>query len=323
MKKLSFLLLLAFPPVLTAAEPADANQFITTFAKLFGEHKGERKGHAKGFCASGSFSASADAKNFSQVAWLTGKPVPVTARFSMAGGNPNAAENSRSPRGLALQLKTADGQLQHFTLLSTPVFGAKDPETFLGLLQSQLPDPTTNQASPAKVKAYRAAHPDTQPQADFLAKNSPPWSYATTAYFGLHTFFITDNQGKEHKVRWQFVPEDGVKGLSAAEINASSGDFLQQRLRERLTTGAIAFTLQFVFGEAEDSETDPSVQWPLHRQTLDMGRLLITAEGSDQCTALNFDPNVLSKGLRPSQDRILQIRSAAYALSFGKRLSGQ
>jgi catalase len=323
MNKITLSLLLAFSPALLAAEQATPNQFIDTFAKIFGEHKGERKGHAKGFFAVGEFKALPDAKNFSSVSWLSGETVPVTARFSMAGGNPNAPENARSPRGLGLQLKTADGQIQHFAMLTTPVFGAKDPETFLGLLQSMIPDPATGKPDVAKIQAFRAAHPDTLPQAEYLAKNSPPWSYATTPYFGIHSFFIKDNSGVEQKVRWQFVPKDGVKGLSEAEIKAPAKDFLQQRLAERLATGPTQWTMQLVLGEAGDTETDPSVAWPKERKTLDIGLLSMTAQGGEACTGVNFDPNVLSAGVRAGADRVLQMRSAAYAISFGKRLTNQ
>lgn len=323
MNKITLSLLLALSPALHAAEQATADQLITAFAKVFGEHKGERKGHAKGFCAVGNFQALPDAKNFSSVSWLSGETVPVTARFSMAGGNPKAPENSRSPRGLALQLKTANGQLQHFAMLSTPVFGAKDPENFLGLLQTQIPDPATGKPDLAKIQAFRAAHPDTQPQAEYLAKNSPPWSYATTPYFGIHTFFIKDNSGVEQKVRWQFVPKGGVKGLTEAEIKAPATDFLQKRLADRLAKGPTQWTMQLVLGEAGDTETDPSVLWPKERKTLDIGLLSITEQGGEACTGLNFDPNVLSTGLRASGDRVLQMRSPAYAISFGKRLTNQ
>ena len=41
--------------------PAQPNDFIEVFAKLFGEHKGIRKGHAKGVCAVGDFTPSAAA----------------------------------------------------------------------------------------------------------------------------------------------------------------------------------------------------------------------------------------------------------------------
>lgn len=326
MKPLTIAMLLVLSPVLSPglrAEPATPTDFIDTFAKLFGEHKGERKGHAKGFCAAGEFSALPAAKQFSQISWLTGTKVPVTARFSMAGGNPKAPENSRSPRGLALQLKSPNGELQHFAMLSTPVFGAKDPDVFLGLLKSSLPDPATGKPDLAKIQAFRQANPSTLPQAEYLQKNSPPWSYATTSYFGIHSFFLTDSSGVEHKVRWQFVPADGIKGLTDAEIKAPPQDFLQQRLAQRLQQGAIRWTMQLVLGEAGDSETDPSQSWPAGRKTLDIAELSIQSQGGDTCTGINFDPNVLSKGVRASTDPVLAMRSPAYAISFGKRLTGQ
>jgi catalase len=323
MKKVALSLLLAVSPALLAAEPVTADQFIDTFGKLFGEHKGVRKNHTKGFCAIGNFQSLPAAKNFSSISWLSGEAVPVTARFSLPGGNPNAPDNARSPRGLALQLKMANGQIQHFAMLNTPVFAAKDPETFLGLLQTLLPDPVTGKPDPAKTIAFKAAHPDTKPHSDHLAKHSPPWSYATTPYFGIHTFFIKDNSGVEQKVRWQFVPKDGVKNLTDAEMKAPATDFLQKRLSERLVKGPAQWTMQLVLGEAGDTETDPSVLWPEERKTLDIGLLSITEQGGEACTGLNFDPNVLSTGLRASADRVLQMRSPAYAISFGKRLTGQ
>ncbi|WP_337880077.1 catalase family peroxidase [Rheinheimera sp.] len=322
MKPLTLAILLVLSPALNA-ETATPTALIDTFAKLFGEHKGERKGHAKGFCAAGEFTALPAAKQFSQISWLSGATVPVTARFSMAGGNPKAPENSRSPRGMALQLKSPNGELQHFAMLNTPVFGAKDPDVFLGLLQSSLPNPVTGKPDLAKVQAFRQANPSTLPQAEYLQKNSPPWSYATSSYFGIHTFFLTDSSGKEHKVRWHFVPVDGVKGLTDAEIKAPPTDFLQQRLATRLQQGPVHWTMQLVLGEAGDTETDPSQSWPASRTTLDIARLSIQRQGDDACTGINFDPNVLSTGVRASSDPVLQMRSPAYAISFGKRLTGQ
>jgi catalase len=45
--------------------------------------------------------------------------------------------------------------------------------------------------------------------------------------------------------------------------------------------------------------------------------------GGDACTIINFDPNVMSAGFLPSDDPVLKMRSPAYAISFGKRLSNQ
>ena len=306
---------------LSAAEPATAPQFIDTFAKIFGEHPGIRKGHAKGFCVSGDFKGDTAAQAYSNSVLFSGDTYPLLGRFSMAGGNPKAAENSKSPRGLALQIKLNNGELQHFALLSTPMFGAKDPESFLGLLKTLILGPD-GKPDLAKVAAYRAAHPDTQAQAKFLAETAPPASYASTPYFGLHSFILTNQAGQQQPVRWQLQPMDGMKGLSAAEIAAKPTEFLQQRFAERLKQGPVQFQLELVLADAGDNLLDPSMQWPATRTTLKAGMVTLRTQGDNACDNTNFDPNVLSSGISPSADPILAMRSAAYAISFGKRLTG-
>jgi len=302
---------------------ATPTQFIDTFAKIFGEHKGERKGHAKGFCVTGSFTGAKSMLAYSNSALFSGESFPLTGRFSMAGGNPKAAENSRSPRGFATQIKLNNGEIQHFALLSTPMFGAKDPDSFLGLLQASIPNAQTGKPDMAKIAAYRKAHPDTLAQAEYLAKTAPPASYANTPYFGLHTFYLENSAGKQQAVRWQLQPLDGVKGLTESEITAAPKDFLEQRLLAQLAKAPVKFKLQFQLAKAEDNLLDPAKAWPAERTVLDAGELQITAAGGDSCKNINFDPNVLASGISASQDPILQMRSGAYAVSFGKRLSGQ
>lgn len=306
-----------------AAEPATPDQFIDTFAKIFGEHKGERKGHAKGVCVSGEFQGDKSLAAYSDSPLFSGDVLPLIGRFSMAGGNPNAPENSRSPRGFAAQIKLSNGELQHFALLSTPVFGAKDPESFLGLLQASIPDASTGKPDPTKIAAYRKAHPDTQPQADYLAKTAPPASYGSTPYFGLHSFYLKNAAGQQQAVRWQLTPLDGVQGLTASEITAPAKDFLVQRLTERLTKGALKFKLELVLAETGYPLLDPSQAWPASSKVLAGGEFRINQSGNDLCKHINFDPNVLASGITASADPILRMRSAAYAISFGKRLSGQ
>jgi catalase len=40
------------------------------------------------------------------------------------------------------------------------------------------------------------------------------------------------------------------------------------------------------------------------------------------CEKINFDPLVMSDGIAPTNDPVLLFRSPAYAISFGKRISG-
>jgi catalase len=311
------------PSRLPAAGPLE---LLAVFEQQFGRHPGLRKGHARGFCASGEFHPAPEARAFAVTPWLAGPALPVLARFSMAGGNPAAHEASRSPRGLGLQFRLPDGGVHQMALLSTPVFGARDPDTFLGLLRAQLPDPATGKPDPARVEAFRVAHPDTRAQAAWLAANAPPWSYATTAYHGIHAFLLQRPDGEWQAVRFRFEPLDGVRGLTAEEVKASPPAFLQARLRERLADGPVRFRLLASLAEPGDPLDDPSRAWPVGREERVLGELRVTAaEAADggACVGVNFDPNVLAPGVRPSDDPVLRIRSAAYAVSFGRRLQGQ
>lgn len=309
-------------PLAAQTPTASPYDFIDAFRALSGEHKGVRKGHAKGVCAQGEFVASEAARTRLASPLFSGQGIPAQLRFSMAGGNPRVPDSTRSPRGLAARFELPDGSVHHLAMLSTPVFGAKDPDSFLGLLRAQRPGPD-GKPDAQRIAAYREAHPDTRPQAEWLAGNPPPWSYATATYHGLHTFYVQGWQGERFKVRWYLQPQDGEKGLDAAEMASAPADFLAQRLEERLRQGAVGFDWIMVLGEPEDTDDDPSRQWPADRAVFKAGTLRISQAGGEACTPINFDPNVLSAGFSAGADPILRMRSPAYAISFGQRLSGQ
>ena len=98
--------------------PAQPNDFIQVFEKLFGQHKGIRKGHAKGVCAVGDFTPSTETTARFDAALFSSATVPVTYRFSMAGGNPNVPDYARSPRGLGAQFTLADGSKHNLATLA-------------------------------------------------------------------------------------------------------------------------------------------------------------------------------------------------------------
>ncbi|WP_215398711.1 catalase family peroxidase [Rheinheimera oceanensis] len=309
-------------PLAAQTAPAQPNDFIDVFAKLSGEHKGLRKNHSKGVCAVGDFTASKAATAYFDADLFSGETLPVIYRFSLPGGNPLAPDYAGVPRGFAAQFSLKNGTKHNIATLNVPVFAAKDPETFLGLLQASVPG-ADGKPDMAKLTAFKAAHPDTKPLEQWLASHQPPFSYATAEYFGIHTFYLNSKQGEKTKIRWHLQPHDGVKGLTEAEIAEKKPDFLHQRLAERLQQGAVSFDWIISFGEPEDAVNDPSVQWPAQRKTLNAGMLRLTASGDNSCDNINFDPNVLSRGFSASDDPVLRMRSPAYAISFGKRLSGQ
>lgn len=315
-----------FPPFCMAAgNEVTADQAVSALENTFGVHPGERRNHIKGTCAAGEFVGSTEAHAYTRSALFSGQPVPVVARFSLPGGNPRVSDNAKIPRGLALEFRLADGRLQHMTMLNTPVFGAASPQTFFDDIVARKPDPATGKPDPEKIRAFRASHPDSLPQAEFLARNNPPPSWANSSYFGIHTFKFVNSENQVTLVRWRFVPQDGEKQMSDDELKSSPPDFLEQRLVERVRHGPVRWDMMLTIGRPGDAEDNPTVSWPADRKELKAGTLSIssaTPQEGAECEKINFDPLVMADGIAPTNDPVLLFRSSAYAISFGKRLGG-
>jgi catalase len=309
-----------------APQSVSANDFIELFAKLGGKHPGMRKAHARGVCASGTFMPNSAASEYSSAdlfsAQMNGQSVPAQVRFSLGGPNPVADERAPGTRGIGIQLRLPDSSVYNITGNNTPVFTGKDPETFFGFLETLLPD-ENGQANPAKTGAYIAANPSVQAALAYARSNPAPASFARSNYFGIHTFFFEDAQGNQTKFRWQLSPDLGVLGLTKEESETLPEAFLEQRLKEEIAAGKVSFTLSAAIGTDGDSVIDPSVQWPAERTTIELGKLSITDAGGAACVNTNFDPNVVASGIKTSDDPVLKMRTPAYGISFGKRLSNQ
>src|SRR5690349_7551540 len=76
-----------------------------------GVHPGFRFNHAKGLVVTGTFTPTAAAKTVSKAAHFAGAPVPVTVRFSDAGGVPNIPDTdpNGTPRGIAIRFTLPGG----------------------------------------------------------------------------------------------------------------------------------------------------------------------------------------------------------------------
>ncbi len=312
-------------PLAAAEDPVTPEQVVGAIEGTFGVTPGERRNHTKGTCAEGEFVGTPEAAAYSRSPLFSGQRIPVIARFSLAGGNPKAPDTARSPRGMALEFALPDGSLQHMTMLNIPVFGAMRPRTFLDLMLASRPDPATGKPDPEKLKAFKANHPDSLAQAEFMAKHNPPVSYANSAYYGIHTFRFIDGRNKTTPVRWRFVPQDGEKRLTDAELGSLPADFLEQRLIERARTGPVRWDMIVSIGEPGDPENDPTLAWPETRKQIRAGTLTVTSampQKGAACEPVNFDPLVMGDGIAPTNDPILLFRSPAYALSFARRLGG-
>lgn len=150
-------------------------------------------------------------------------------------------------------------------------------------------------------------------------------SFANSAYFGIHTFKFVNRHNKTTLVRWRFVPQDGEKRLSDVELKSMPPNFLEQALIDRTKQGPLRWDMVIAIGEPGDSVDDPTLAWPANRKEVKVGTLTISSavpQKGAECEKINFDPLVMSGGIEPTNDPILQFRSPAYATSFAKRMGG-
>lgn len=330
----AFLAIASAAPVaamMALAAPADsadvtAPQMIDTFEGNFGVHAGQRRNHTKGTCAAGEFVGTTDAAALSRSALFSGKTIPVVARFSLGGGNPETPDAAPAPRGMALEFHLPGGALQHITMIDAPIFAAASPASFRDALLAARPDPKTGKPDPEKLKAYAATHPDAMALTELSSHHTPTANYYQATYFSIHTFKFIDAKGTEHLVKWRFVPRDGTKELTAAEMKAAPRDFLEKNLIERTRKGPALWDMIVYVGEPGDPQDNPTLAWPESRKHFTAGTLTISQATPQQkgmaCEPINFDPLVMADGIAPTNDPILLFRSPAYAVSFGKRQSG-
>jgi catalase len=305
----------------------NAPQMIDAFEGTFGVHQGQRRNHAKGFCVAGDFTGTTDAAALSRSALFSGKPVPVVGRFSLGGGDPQVPDAAPAPRGMALEFHLPGGALQHITMIDVPIFGATSPASFRDALVAAKPDPKTGKPDPEKLQAYAASHPDAMALMQLASHHTPSANYYQDTYFSIHTFKFIDAKAAEHAVRWRFVPRDGTKELSAAEMKAAPHDFLEKNFMERIHTGPAIWDMIVYVGEPGDPEDNPTLLWPETRKHFTAGTLTISSATPQQkgvaCEPINFDPLVMADGMAATNDPILRFRSPAYAVSFVKRSTNQ
>ena len=302
-----------------AQNKVQANDLIEIFEKMGGVHKGHRRAHARGLCVKGSFSPQ-QSDEFVGAKLLTSGELPVLVRFSVGGANPASDERTPGTRGAGIRLTMPDGSIHVFTGNNFPVFLGKDPDTFHGFLSTLLPD-ENGKVDPAKTGAFVAANPSVMANLAWQKSAQTPASYANTEFFGLHTFYYGTD--KQTKFRWHVTPDLGVKTYSKEEAQKLADGFLTPAMEKQLAEGTVSYTLHASIGQAQDSDSDPSSQWPDTRPKVVLGKITLSGLGDGECKNVNFDPNMISAGFSPSDDPVLRMRSAAYAISFAKRLSNQ
>ncbi len=299
-----------------------AEQAVDAISDISGRHPGHRAAHARGVLCTGEFTATPEARALTRAAHMSGEPVRATIRFSNGSGNPDAPDYERDGQGLAVKLYLADGSKTDFVSLSLPVFFVRTVEDFIEFTRSRKPDPETGNPDPEKVGPFIEAHPEALPAIQAALTADPPASYATRVYHGIHAFRWTNAEGESRYVRYRWEPEAGEQSVSYDEAKERGGDFLRPEILQRAEREPVGFRLVVQLAEDGDPIDDPTAAWPEERETVEVGRLVITGPETEREQGddiLVFDPTRVVDGVECSDDPILNFRPKAYSVSVERR----
>ena len=151
---------------------------INTLEKVNGMHPGFRRNHAKGVCIAGGFDSNGQGVRLSKAVVFTPGRVPVTGRFSLAGGQPHVADGPTAVLAMALRLRPPAGQEWRMAMIDIPVFLVRNGEGLYEQLLATQPDPKTGQPDPAKMAAFTANHPEFLPAMQLVKSTPLPSGFA-------------------------------------------------------------------------------------------------------------------------------------------------
>lgn len=298
-------------------------QKMMDFAETSGKQAaGFRRAHSKGVCFAGTFAPTPEAAKLSTARAFSQPSIAVIGRFSASSNNPYAPDGASPVRGMAVQLKTDDGQDWRIAMNSFPFFAAATPQAFQAMNEAGKPDPATGKPDPAKMKAVLAANPEIA-AFQAWAKSAPRSdSLGSTRFNGVNAFRLTDGQGTDRMVRWSMRPRLPFVAMTPDQLKAADPDFLVGDLSRRLAAGPLVWDMVVQIAAPGDPITDPSKAWPDTRQEATIGTLTLAhaePQANGPCRDINFDPLILPAGIAASDDPVLHARSAAYSVSFNRR----
>jgi catalase len=310
---------LACSTLIRAEDQPIEEQIVDAMNKAFGTHPGVRANHAKGVVVEGSFKASPEAARLSQAVLFNGSTISVTVRFSDSTGVPNLPDGSKAanPHGMAIKFHLPDGRDTDMVINSLKFFPVSTGDDFRDMLLA-LAASSPDAAKPTKFEQFAASHPSV-PAA--MATAATPDSFADEEYYGINAFVFINKSGERQPVRYQMVPERTVH-LDADEAAKRPPNFLMEELPERLKQGPVTFHLKAQLAAAGDSTKDATKPWPQDREVVDLGVLTVNkavANSAEAEKTLLFLPGQLTDGIEQSDDPLIDVRNAAYAISFSRR----
>lgn len=302
-----------------AGEDDLGTQIVDAFNRLFGTSPGTRANHAKGTVVKGIFTPTSEAASLSTSPLFEGPSIEAIARFSDATGRPDIPDGAKAanPHGLAVKFHLRDGSEADMVLNSLKFFPVATAEEFRDLLVATAESPP-GASKPTKLEQFVASHPNV-PRASATA--TTPASFAEEEYRGINAFVLVAKTGARQAVRFMVTPEKIVH-LDTADAERRPPNFLVDELATRLARSPVTFHLQAQLAKSGDPTNDPSRPWPDSNRVVDLGALTIDALVPDSASAekeLLFLPGRVTEGIELSDDPMISVRDATYAVSFSRR----
>jgi catalase len=302
-----------------ADDPPLEVQIVDALNKAFGVHPGFRANHAKGIVTEGTFKAVPAAASLSKAAIFSGASIPITVRFSDSTGIPDLPDgaDAANPHGMSIKYHLPDGRETDMVINSLKFFPVATGEDFRDLFLAIAASPP-GAPKPTRLDEFLAAHPSV-PAAS--ATTATPGSYADENYFGVDAFIFVNKAGKRQAVRYQAVP-NRVVHITPADAAKRAPDFLSSELTQRLKRDPVTFHLKVQVAGSGDPTRDPTKAWPDTRGIVDLGVITINRLAQDSSEAqkkLLFLPTALTDGIEASDDPLIELRGAAYPVSFSRR----
>ena len=303
------------PQKLTPARFADG------FEQVAGKHPGFRRNHSKGVCVSGFFESNGRGVEFSKARIFQQGRVPILGRFSLGGGNPNAADAPQTVRGFGICFQLSGANEWRTAMINLPVFPFRTPQAFYENLLASAPDPATGKPDPKKMRAFLDAHPESEAAGKIIGARKISSGFENSEFHSLNTFRFTDETGKATWARWSVVPAS-PEATNSPSPSQTDKNHMFDALIAALHRQPLTWRLVLTIAEPGDPTDDATLPWPPERKSVEVGTLTVDHIESDDTSPardLNFDPLILPDGIFPSDDPLLSARSAVYSQSFTRR----
>ena len=297
------------------------SRFVDRFEQVFGKHDGFRRNHAKGVSATGVFTSNGAGTSLCRAAVFEPGATPVTARFSISGGMPTAADANATVRGLGVLFHMTNGEQWRTAMVNTPVFTDSVPQGFYERLLATAPVPATGRPDPVKLAAFLSKYPETARAMALINQTPPSTGLYNSPFHGLNAFRFTNSAGTTMPVRWTVMPEDPFQPVMGT-AHPPGRDYLFRALINKVAQGPVRWRFLVTIGQPGDPTNDATTPWPANRRQVEVGTLTIDSlqtEAPGNARDINFDPLVLPEGIAASDDPLLAARSAVYAQSYQRR----